>query len=317
MQIRNSNTYTHHAFGLNIKSGIRIPEFCGIPPGLGTCRENAPRTDVRIRWGNVPLELESPEHTGVRFQVKSNEFLLTVDNVARYYVARGETITIAPCPGAKEKDIRLFLLGSVFGGLFHQRGVFPLHGSAVEINQGGVVFCGRSGQGKSTTARAMVKRGYRFHTDDISPILLNGSGTEQSATVLPAFPHLKLWEDTLKKSGDDSSKYSRVRSNINKYSIPVPDKFTGVPLPLKKIYILDFHQRNDISIAPVTGMEKLIFLKQNTYRLNYIHGKILQGEHFKFTAELANLVKVSKVLRPRDNHRINELADVLEVDSKS
>lgn len=320
MQINNSNIYAYNAFGLNIQSSILIPEFCKMPPNRQTTQvKNAchTRTDVWIRWGNVPVELNCAEKIGVRFQATSNEFLLTVDNIARYHVVQGKTITISPCPGVEEREVRLFLLGSVFGALFHQKGLFPLHGSAVEVEDGCVVFCGASGLGKSTTAGTMVKRGYGFHADDICVISLTGSGKDRTPVVLPAFPHLKLWENTLKKSGGDCSQYSRVKSNINKYSIPVPDQFTGIPLSLKKIYILTPHEKNDITIEPITGMDKLIILKQNTYRLNYINGMDTQRVFFKFAAEVANQVKVSRVLRPRHNYLVNELVDALEMDFKS
>ena len=70
--------------------------------------------------------------------------------------------------GSLGSDIRVFLLGSCLGALLHQRGVLALHASAIETDQGAVLFMGDSGMGKSTTLQAFIKRGYKMLADDIT-----------------------------------------------------------------------------------------------------------------------------------------------------
>ena len=64
-------------------------------------------------------------------------------------------------------DVRLFLLGSVWGALALQRGLLPLHASAVGRGRTVHAFTGPPGAGKSTLAAALAARGYPLFTDDM------------------------------------------------------------------------------------------------------------------------------------------------------
>src|SRR5437588_5282775 len=130
--------YTYHAYGLNISSEIECPELI---PAVGPA-------DVRVRFGLVPETLENAA-PGVRYQVSARELLLTPDDVAHFWVTNGSDVVIQRAPGAGDEDIRVFLLGSVFGALLHQRGILPLHASAIETFLGAIAFAGPIGIGKS------------------------------------------------------------------------------------------------------------------------------------------------------------------------
>src|SRR5690606_97236 len=102
--------------------------------------------------------------------------LLQVDGVARYLVSGGRRITIDRDPAVEDDDVRLFLLGSVFGAMLHQRGDLVLHGSAIEWEGAAVVFMGFSGVGKSTTASAFRQRGHAVLTDDLCVVRPGADG---------------------------------------------------------------------------------------------------------------------------------------------
>ena len=86
--------------------------------------------------------------------------LLSVEEVARYLIVDNREMRIQRLPGSIESDVRIFLLGSVLGALLHARQMLVLHASAIQTEQGAVLFIGRSGAGKSTLLGALLLRGY-------------------------------------------------------------------------------------------------------------------------------------------------------------
>ena len=144
--------YFYYAFGLNIESEIECPLLIA---GDGS----AP--DLVIRLGPVPHELRQAQVQESFYQINARHCLLNIDKVARYLVTDGSEIIVEPHPAAAEKDVRLFLLGSAMGALLHQRGVWPLHGSAVAGRRGAVLFVGATGSGKSSLAGAFHQRGFQ------------------------------------------------------------------------------------------------------------------------------------------------------------
>lgn len=185
-QAEDQNLYLYKAFGLNICSCFEIPQLI---PSVG-----AP--DVYIRFGDVPESLENPLETGVRYQAKPGAFLLKKDHIAKYLVTNGNEIIINKVEGTHNRELTIFLLGSAIAALLQQRGIFPIHASAIKTQKHCVLFCGSSGYGKSTIAKALVERGYDLHADDICATVINNKGIPM---VYPGYPQLKLWEDALKK----------------------------------------------------------------------------------------------------------------------
>jgi hypothetical protein len=291
--------YIYQAFGLTIDSSLEIPELLpseGVP-------------DVLIREGSVPETLENPKAFGVRFQASPGYFLLKVDNIAKYLVSEGCRVTIEAFPGVEARDIRLFLLNSVLGALVHQRGLLPLHASAIEVCGQCVVFCGASGCGKSTLAKAFIKRGYCLHTDDVCMV---STGEDGIPIAYPGCPQLKLWEDALEKIGINPGSYSRVRRVLDKFAIPVTEHFNHQPLPIQRIYILSPWNKGEIEVTEIAGMKKFSVLKSQTYRFRFIKGLGREVLHFKSSGILGNHVPICSVRCPQSLFLLDELADILE-----
>lgn len=179
-EYRTPPLFTYHAYGLNIASDLECQELLA---GDGA----AP--DVRVRSGPVPAGLASPPAQGVAYQAAPDQFLLDIEHVARFFIHNSNEIVIERAPEAADGDIRSFLLGSVIGVLLHQRGMLPLHASAIATARGAVAFAGEVGCGKSTLAAALHRRGYRVLADDVCAVSLNGAG---QPIVTPAYPQLNL-----------------------------------------------------------------------------------------------------------------------------
>jgi hypothetical protein len=77
--------------------------------------------------------------------------LLTID-------ARGETVRLSGPDRVDARELP-FVLQTVAPKLMALRGHFVLHASAVSVGRAVVAFCGKSGAGKTTTARALARAG--------------------------------------------------------------------------------------------------------------------------------------------------------------
>ncbi len=292
------SSFTYRAFGLIIRSEFECPELLittGIP-------------DVTIKFGVVPQSLSNPLFLGVRFQTSGPEFLLTVDKIARYYILNGNCITIELFENADINEVRLFLLGSAFGALIHQRGLLPFHGSSIKIGSSAIILSGLSGAGKSTLAAAFCKKGYLMLSDDVSVLSFTPEGFP---IVHPGYPQMKLWPDSILKLGKDPSNYSKIRKQIEKHSIPIKNNFWDQPLPLKKIYIISSSNLGELKIESIKGVEKFSLLKTHTYRYNFVSGKEMQTSHFKSFDHLAKNVEVLKLTRPTGKFLFDELINLI------
>ena len=290
--------FTYKAFGLNISSEIECPE-------LVTSTGNP---DLTIRLGNVPEELNNPLFSGVRFQTNGQEFLLSVDGIARYLVQHGNSITIDKSPNSILSDVRLFLLGSAIGAVIHQRGLLPFHGSSVRIGNSAIILSGLSGAGKSTLAAAFKQKGYLLLSDDISVISFSADG---EPIVNPGFPQMKLWNDSIQKLGDNPSNYSKIREEMEKYRLPISSNFWNEPTPLSKIFIISSSNLGELKIEPVKGIEKFSMLKTHTYRFNFVAGSELQAKHFHSFEILSKNIDIFRLTRPTGKFVLDDLINLI------
>jgi hypothetical protein len=288
--------YIYKAFGLIIQSKFPLPELAS---GNGT-------PDVFIMMGTVPENLDGIYHSGLRFQASPEAFLLNVENVGRYLVKNGKTIIVEKQGESSIGDIRLFLLGSAFAALIHQRKFLPLHGSAVKVENHCVIFCGGSGAGKSTLAAGLMKKGFSLLADDACVISFTESNIPM---VYPGYPQIKLWKDSLKKLGTDISELKKLRESLEKFGLPVKNNFFNESLPLKQIYILNTTNNLGFEIKQVKGFDKFKTLKNHTYRVNFVKGLQTMQTHFQLVNKLASLVEVKRLYRTNTNFSIDNLVD--------
>lgn len=295
-----NKNFIYKAFGIAIKSEFEIPELIAtneIP-------------EVSIHLGSVPDKLHEPTKKGVRYQATKDQFLLEVDNIAKYYVTSGNKITVELKKNKADKEVRLFLLGSAFGALFIQRGLLPIHGSAVKFDDKTVVFSGQSGVGKSSIAANFVKKGYQFLADDIS--LIN-----EELFLLPSFPNLKIWDDILQKLKLENESLNEIRPEIKKYDLRSNISFYNKPLAVSAIFIISTKNSKGFNCEELKGIAKFNAIKNNTYRYKLVNGLEKQLEHFKILNKLLPAIKVYSVSRPQAPVLLNELSDfILEIVQK-
>jgi hypothetical protein len=287
------NKYRYTAFGLNIESELELPE-------LNASMEPA---DITVVYGKTPQQLEAPAVKTPWLEIKAGEFLLTVDSIARFYAEKGRRIIIEPFDNTDEDDIRVFLLDSVFAALLQQRGFPALHGSAAVIKEKAVAMLGKSTVGKTAVALALYDRSCRLLTDEICAVgLRNGR-----AVIHPGAPWLHVWKDTLEASGKNINTLRPIRRELNKYSLPAYDRFSGEVAEISHIFVLCTHNRDEIITETVTGGVKMEILVNNTFFTETVSDKT---RHFKiYTAAAA--ARVIRVSFNNNQGMAEKIADVI------
>lgn len=261
-----------------------------------------------IEYGRIPATLPDPTAVAPLFQLSALALQLAIPDVATYRVEQGRRITIDVAPGADARDVRVFLLGSVFGALWLQRGLLPLHASAVAIADGCVAFAGPSGVGKSTIAAFMSGRGHVLVSDDTCVADRTAASPPR---VWPGPPRLKLWRDALRGLAMDVAGGVAVRRELEKYEITPPSGAADQPLPLLAVYVVE---RPGVVGAPerLRGLEAIDAIAGVTYRAEYTAGMGLQESHFRACAALVGATAVIRVGRPWDFEGLREFAESVE-----
>lgn len=188
-----------------------------------------------------------------------------------------------------------------------QRDLFLLHGNAIKMGDHCISFVGHSGAGKSTLSGAFFKRGYSILADDVCAVNANGQ-------VVPSFPQIKLWFDAAKQLNIDTAALRKIRPSIEKFAVPLAQQFHTTPLPLKMVYVLHAHNKDEFNFTAMTGMQKVQPLRMNTFRKNYLNGLNKKQSHFKQCAQIASRIGVVHINRPNDGYKLDELVGLIEHD---
>ena len=297
-----SQHHAYRSYGLTISSEIEIPE-------LAPCAQHEafPQVDVRIHLGRVDAtEFVQGTQISPYLWVDRQQLSLHVPDIARFLVRRGSEIIVEPCAGIDEDSVRTFLLGSVMGALLLQRGMLVLHGSAIRASEQCVICCGPSGAGKSTLAAGFAKRGYDLLADDVVPV--------NDGHALPGPPRLKLWQDVADHLGIDTSTLPRIRPGHAKFSYALNRQIAARSYPVRWIYLLETHNRPDIRVTPITGMDRLQPLFGNIYRRSYASGIDSQAAHLQSCASLSSRARLCRLQRPDKGFDLEALIDRILAD---
>lgn len=284
--------FRYSLFGLEIDSGLQLPELF---EGGG-----AKAADVRIEVEALP----TLGGHGPGVHAVDGGALLVIGGVARYFVAEGRRIVVEPDEGASERNVRLFLLGSAFGLLIHQRGLLPLHANAIEIDGKAVAFMGESGAGKSTLAAWFHDRGHRLVADDVCVVAF---GREGAPLVQPGLPRLRLWREELLASNRDPGQFQPsygTTADFDKFDVPIETSAAArSSLPLAGVFCLAVGPCLRIARLNPTEAAEAVF--SHTYRGAYSSIVNSQREHWQAVVRLVKSTPVFQLERTKARPSLN------------
>lgn len=280
-----TSTFDYRVFGLRVRSSLPLPELFPI--------EASGQADVSIALGSVPeAEQAEPGLTSI-----GTSLVLSVADVGRYRIESGSRITVEPKPGVPDRNVRLFLLGSAFGALLHQRGLLPLHANAVEIGGAAVAFMGESGAGKSTLAAWFHDRGYRVVADDVCVVGFDKHG-QPFAT--PGLPRLRLWAEALELMGRGTAGFQRsyvdTTRQLDKFDVPIDAGQVALShMQLSALYVLEASDR--FSVVRLYGIDAAEAIFANTYRGSFVVTAGGQKRHWQSVVRLVETTPVYRASR--------------------
>ena len=288
--------------GLTVGSDLPLPQMTAMAT-------SASSPDIHIRRGLVPEKLPHPGASGPTWEIAGDQFLLRVPGVARFLLQAGREVLFEPYDRGQPSDMALFATGTVFGILLHQREQAVLHASAVNVGGKAVLFCGRSGAGKSTMAAALGAAGYALLNDDISVIGRDGEGIPVTHSD---GRQLKLWQEAADALGLIDRLGESVRDGISKHYV-TPRTSIGETLPIGAVYMLGEAQPSRQSgIARLNIADTAHAIIANAYRPFLVTAMNQKSLYLQSAMTISKSAGVFLLTRQKDFASISEIVGGLE-----
>lgn len=232
--------------------------------------------------------------------------LLDVAQIARFNISRGQCIAFQRTDAdGDDHRLRLFLLGSVLGALWHQRGRLPLHAGAVDIDGRAWAFAGQSGAGKSSLVVAMAVSGAGYLCDDVCVLDVLD---DDRVHAWPGLARLRVSpEIRALLSLDDRAPLDP----FGKHALTPPwPRPVGVR-PLAGIVILETDPAAEKPVIDrLEAPAALAALLTHTYRSEYLPIEH-RARHFGHCAAVVRSVPVYRLRRPWGAQRLHDDAQRL------
>ena len=215
------------------------------------------------------------------------------------------------------EDVAPYLVGPVLGVALRLRGIFPLHASAVSIRDQAIALVGPAGAGKSTTAAAFAKCGYRVISDDVVALRQEGS----QFGILPGYPRVNLWAESVHAMFGSSASLPLISPAWDKHFLPLDPltEFETRSLPLGGLYILQRRAAGITAPAVVeqlTGAEAFVALLGNTY-MNHLPDLNGRCREFELLGRVVAQVPVRRIHAAADLSVLPELCATITADMGS
>jgi len=238
------------------------------------------------------------------------------DGVQFWLERQGKSLWAVWPAASTLEDTASYLLGPVLGLLLRLRGVTCLHASAVSIENRCVAFVGSEGAGKSTTAAAFARQGFGVLSDDVAALMEGPEGFR----VMPAYPHLCLWQDSVEMLYGSSEALPRFSTGWEKRRLALGNqgtRFENRSLPLGAIYLLgDRHPDQAPFVEEVRPKAGLLSLVADTFA-NKILDREMRAREFAVLGRLVTTVPIRRIHPHKDPSRLEELCTVIHKDFAS
>jgi len=289
------------------------------------------KPDIQIRHFFCSKLFPSPSHWFMKWHLPGGKLWLSFAKIDGNYLLRfnkladflinkaGRKIVCLSQLGIPKETIQHLLLDQVIPLVINLRGGEALHASAVLVPQGVIAFIGPTGSGKSTIAASFLLAKCPHLSDDCLTLIEKAKGIY----VIPAYPGLRLWKDSLAWLFGDNGDSNFVAHYTDKLRSVIknrPRAYYAVPQPLRRLYsITPLHKakgKTNILIKPLTPRESFIALVQCAFRLDIKDNHMLTRQ-FHFLRQVASKISVRQLIFPRDFNFLPAVREAIVNDLKN
>lgn len=293
--------FRYRVSGLAVSSDLELP---GLIPS-----EAGGNPDVTIRRAPVPTSLDGAEAIGPTWQRAGDRFLLRIPRIARFLLESGQHIVFEAEDDTEPGDVAVFLSGSVFGILLHQRNHLVLHASAVLVGNKAVLFCGASGAGKSTLAAALGERGYPLIADDQCAIVVGADGIPRTEAD---GRQLRLWDKSIAELGLGGRRGNPMRNRLRKFYVE-PLEARPAPAAIGAVYALtEIRGAEEPHIERPNVVDIAKLLAANAYRPVLVRRMGQREVYFRGGSAIASNAGIFRLKRHFGFERVDHTVSMLE-----
>lgn len=249
---------------------------------------------------NVSLANGTP---WMRCATVSHGYLFRFPDLADFvFDTARNSIRCIPRPETPPHTLHHLLLDQVLPLVLNYKGKEVLHGTAVVTPWGACAFVGPTGAGKSTLAASFLSAGFSVLADDCL-VLDELAGT---LVAIPAYPGLRLWDDTLVALFGVAESCTPVAHYTPKQRFTAAlstTPFRSSTIPLAAVYVLGTsqavspHQDALPLISPMTERDAFMTLLSLAFRLDIRDTRMLSRE-FDVLHRLVAQIPVRRLALP-------------------
>lgn len=288
--------HVYRAFGLTVHADIVLPEL--IPAA------NAPADVTVALVDRLPDPPPTLHAIGATVLADATDFRIDIPGAGRFRVSHGIRIELCLADGHDAAEVRAYVLGTCIGVALLQRGMMPLHASAVEIDGRAVAFTGASGAGKSTLALALQRREHAVLCDDLC-------GIGEDRIISPGVVRLKLWQASLDHAGEDSAPLEPVAPGDAKFHLPPGAPVADRAVPLAAIVALQWSEDCCVTVETLRGIDAAQAIVRNTFRGVLIEPMGIAPAHLARCVEIARTIPILRLSRAQRFDQLDAAVDAL------
>lgn len=184
-----SMSFKYSVSGLMLTSPVELPSMAGLAAVAANLKDKPPVADVSVRFRDLDTKLQGDVLRLYDVELRRNEYLLTIPQVARFLIRDGSTLHIHVADGTPDQIVGHILVERVLPLLWLQRGSFCLNGR----------FFSHGGKtalllGKSETGLDLLVHGLRSSGCEVSdiPFMVVGENTAKVDHIFLCHPQFPL-----------------------------------------------------------------------------------------------------------------------------